>query len=262
MSWKKYQKKVQFKRWLKRGIVVVGLVLLVLAAFLAYRGWGWLNSSQPSSQFSYGFINWDVRDQLNLWLPASSAGKPPESLLVALDAKNETLRYRGIQNIQESRIPVDAYLLLDSNIQPPRLDVGFRKLIGARSNLSRRQLIRLWWELRGLDENDITRTDDFSEAVIKAERLKVEVLNGSDRPGLAARSAEVIEAVGGEVIAIGNADGSTKSQVPNPKNAIRAYNVGENSRTVERLTQIFNAEVVHVSIDEPKRADLVLVVKR
>lgn len=256
MSWRKYQKRIRLRRGLRKlAVVVSGVILLILAAAL-YRGYRWLSTRPESVQFSFGAISWDGKNQLNLWLPANG-------LVVALDPQEESLRYLPVESQEEIRrkikVPLDGYLLFpEGNLGLPTerflLKLGLRTFLTARSNLSRGQLIGLWWHWRRVNPNNLSLSSDFSERAIKEERLKIIVLNGSDIAGLAARAAERIEALGGEVIMVGNANGSSEAS----KNVIQSYNVSPQSRTIQRLRQLLNAKVEFVQVDKPKRADVVV----
>lgn len=264
MSWKKYQQKFKFVRWLKRVGIAFLVLVLVGGVIGLYKGFAWLASSPAQSdQFWQESTTWDGQYQLNLWLPQGG-------LLIALDAENSTLRYERLgekgEEIKRIRRPIDSYLLFPSDSSffsgaSLRL-VSLRQLFAARTNLSRRQLLKLWWELKQIKKGGIVETRDFSEAAIKAERLKVMVLNSSDVPGLAAQGAEWVESVGAEVIALGNADGEEESGVGAGKgNMIKAYNVLVDSRTVQRLEQIFKVQAELISTDSPQRTDVVVVVQ-
>lgn len=70
---------------------------------------------------------------------------------------------------------------------------------------------------------------DLVEDKFKQENLSVAVFNGSERPLMAQRAARLITNLGGSVIQISN--------FPQPQNKTVVF--GENSKTLDRLRQIF-----------------------
>lgn len=72
---------------------------------------------------------------------------------------------------------------------------------------------------------------DFAEGEISNEHLSVAVFNAADKPLLARDAKRLIENLGGNVIVTQNA----------PKRVQRSYVGGEASKTLKRLTQIFDS---------------------
>ncbi len=271
VSWRTYQNRVKHIRWLKK-VVILFLALLGLGlTLIIYRGFRWLATPPlQSDQFWMKGTSWDGKEQLNLWLPR-------EKLIVALSPQERTLRYlrMGGRDAKEVRVPLDAYMfrvdgvLNSSGSQEPSdqhaleaslVGIDYRRLKTVRTNLTRWQLFEFWWTIRGLEESKFIETEDLSEVRIRAERLKVIILNGSGQAGLASEISKWVSNLGVEVIAVGNSEGAERLNLGR-ENKIKAYNLSHDSRTVQRLEQMLDAEAEFIESQGAQRADIVITVR-
>lgn len=138
------------------------------------------------------------------------------------------------------------------------------------TNLSRWDLFRLWWQVRGLRFDKVKTVDLrqtgvlvsttlpdstpawkietnkfdllirnqklFLESEIRKEKLNIEVLNGTSHPGLADRGSRIISNLGGTVVWVGNSERQyTQCEVRSGKDGKKSY-------TVIKITKIFNCD--------------------
>jgi hypothetical protein len=113
-------------------------------------------------------------------------------------------------------------------------------------------------ELADWQHLDLELQKHFADPKIMEERLKIQILNATDKPGLATHVARYVENLGGEVIIIGNADQTDLRQsflVTGQKE----------SHTVGRLAEVLQIdEVRRPEADRPldeisERADLTII---
>lgn len=186
-------------------------------------------------------------------------------------------------------IPIDAYASI-SNLAPPApreskdfILASLRFLIGnGETNLTRWDLTRLWWGIKGVREDKIniinleetgasvevilpdgtkaSKVDPqrleqiasqfFVDEKIKKEDLTIVVLNATDQPGLANKGARLIRNIGGRVVGIGDTE--------NEKCEIRSGKKHKNTYTVRKLSRIFNCRWEGEDL-ENQRAEIVLI---
>lgn len=100
---------------------------------------------------------------------------------------------------------------------------------------------------------DLETQKHFSDARIIEERLKIQILNGTDKPGLATHISRYVKNLGGDVIIIGNYE---------PLDVKRGLMVTKEpeSHTVKRLAEVLQIEDVRPGFDEVgERADLTII---
>jgi len=150
------------------------------------------------------------------------------------------------------------------------------------TNLSFWDLVRLWWQIRGVRSDKIhsfdlgqmdilkeSRLADqemiftidrdlfdtrvgkfFLEPRFKTDGLTIEVLNGTSYPGLANQAARIVTNLGGEVVWVGDSGvKSSKSKVQSQKDKRNLY-------PVKKLIQIFGG---FWEEKEEGRADITLI---
>lgn len=93
----------------------------------------------------------------------------------------------------------------------------------------------------------------FKNQGVEKEAAKVEVKNGTGRPGLASRASRIVGNLGVEVVAIDNAE------LENIKKTL-VIDYAHKPKTTRRLASIFEGEVIERPPEEGKRGDIVVVV--
>lgn len=95
--------------------------------------------------------------------------------------------------------------------------------------------------------------DSFCDERIVEERLKIIVLNGTAVPGLAAKAAEIIKNVGGDVLEVGNAATQDLAETVLVTEDLNSY-------TAQRIYNIFDIKTVRKPKTAlEKRGDVVLI---
>jgi hypothetical protein len=162
----------------------------------------------------------------------------------------------------------------------------------SRTNLARWDLVRLWWEIRGVRQDRIKMVDlgetsaseevvlpDGTKAIkidpqhleqiisevavdekIRKEDLAIAVLNATNQPGLATKGSRLIRNIGGRVIGIGETE-NFQFPISNFQCQIRSKKNYKNSYTVKRLSKIFNCDWGGEDL-EGQRAQVVLIIGR
>ena len=189
------------------------------------------------------------------------------------------------ESLQENLgIPIDAYASISnfkfqiSNFKAYILEC-FKFLLGnGQTNLTKWDLLRLWWETRRVRQDKIAVVDLQEEAVLKEivfadgskgfeiekekmekiaqkifkdqklrqEDLPIAILNSTSHSGLAERGARIIKNIGGRVVQIGNTENSKLPALPagrqnsNSKCEVRSKKTHQKSYTVKKLVKIFN----------------------
>lgn len=186
-------------------------------------------------------------------------------------------------------IPVDGYII-NSNVktQMSELKEGLMEIFrnslkgGGKTNLTKWDLLRLWWKIRGVREDKINIIDlkeasaseeiilsDGTKAIkidperlerilsqffvdekIRQETLTIAVLNGTNHLGLANKGARLIGNMGGRVIGVGDVESS--------RCEARSEKKYKNSYTVKKLIRVFDCEWGGENL-ENQRADVVLI---
>jgi len=103
---------------------------------------------------------------------------------------------------------------------------------------------------------DLELRERFTDAKIVAERLKIQILNATDKPGLATHVSRYVENLGGAVIVIGNSDRTDLKQsfLVLPEADL------EGSYTVQRLKGVLQIDEVRSEFSGVgERADLTIV---
>lgn len=153
-----------------------------------------------------------------------------------------------------------------------------------KTNFSSWDILRLWWKVRSLKENDFKylelknmalaatqklpdksaillldkATFDmkiqkiFIDPVVRLENLTIEILNGTDHPGLAERAARILGNSSISVVSTGNSDAKTT------KSYVETENKLKDSRTVNLIKNILNCTVSENTTQ--RRADVTLVI--
>lgn len=174
------------------------------------------------------------------------------------------------QSLQENLgVAIDAYASV-ANSGETKKDFltgvfGLLKNEG-ETNLSRWDLLRLWWEVRSVREDKVklVRLDKpldperlegiinqyFIDEKLRAEALTISVLNATNQPGLAAKEARIIKNLGGRIIGLGDIE-KEKCQIKSTKKY-------KDSHTVRRLVKVFGCPWGGEDL-LGQRADLVLI---
>ncbi len=100
---------------------------------------------------------------------------------------------------------------------------------------------------------DLKLQECFTDSEIVEERLKIQVLNGTEKQGLATHVARYVKNLGGDVIIISNFDRSDVRQ------SFMVYGLDE-SYTVERLKEVLQIQEVRPGqVGTEERADLTII---
>lgn len=265
---------------------------------------------------------WDGKSRLNLVLTNEKVSllslNPADKELVFLSMPSQTLlevirgfgvykvesvfslgemeNHRGgellMGTVQENLgIPVDAYASISnlksqiSNVKTYILACFKLLLRNGKTNLTKWDLLRLWWELRKIRQDKIVMVDlkeslkeivlpdgtsafeiepekikkisgDFlKDFRIRQENLSIAVLNSTNHSGLANRGARLVENIGGRVVEVGDAGGGflgmEKCEIRSPKKLKTSY-------TVKKLIKIFACQWSGEKMGE-SRAQVVLI---
>jgi len=178
-------------------------------------------------------------------------------------------------SLQESLgIPVDGFAAI-SNFQFPiskdkpkdGILAAFRLLLkGGQTNLTKWDLLRLWWEFRKIRQDKVVvvelektgvlaktilpdgsegfeiepeKTEKIAQEILKDQKIRQEdltiaILNGTSHSGLAEKGARIIKNIGGRVVEMGNTE--------NGKCQIRGEKKFKKSYTVKKLMEIFRCQ--------------------
>jgi len=205
--------------------------------------------------------------------------------------KQEKRKELLVESLQENfGVPVEGWIYTTES-RGQRTDTreellsDIRKQILGKgeTNLSKWDLVRLWWQVKKVRfdraksvdlskisvlissaspdgtqiwEIDKSSLDAYlarlvSEPKIREENLAVEVLNGTTHSGLAEQGARIISNIGGEVSWVGNSD------IKYQKSNIKSRKEQKNSFTVQQIMKIFNAEWEEK--EEEGRAEITLI---
>ncbi len=158
------------------------------------------------------------------------------------------------------------------------------------TNLTKFDVLRLWWGLRGVRSDKVIITDlsreglltdillpdgshgfgpeevsiaafskkVFFDDLISQEKLNIEVLNGTDTPGIASNVARLVENVGGNVVRVANSEVENKDLC-----AIRASKANTSKYTTLRLAKALRCDIEEVQTGgDESQADLTILVGR
>lgn len=235
---------------------------MLIGLFYLIRGIQWIASPyQPDPRYAQ-IEKTDIPEgkQLNVFINPH--------YMVGFDFENGELKYFTLDPDIVDSLQVEAknmYIILDGYIvfeNPPSDIHELRGTIrnelwgtGLSSNLTRRQLLSLWWRLR----KDISFREMPSNALpensVEQENLNIVVKNGTDISGLAQTASNWVQNMGGYVIEVSNASETTNRTI------IGVYTPKEDSVTVDRLQDVFkDAEVTYVDLDSPSRFDIEIIV--
>jgi anionic cell wall polymer biosynthesis LytR-Cps2A-Psr (LCP) family protein len=181
-------------------------------------------------------------------------------------------------------IPVDGYLVTDTTGEellafgePLRTQLESRwersfnllKNVGVvrqyvRTNLTFKELVRLvdfFWKARSEKiltgewslENGYSKSGLFCEQEIEGENLRIMVLNGTMRGGLAGEASEIIGCLGGNVVEVDNDTNQHRLQSV-------LFTSDSDAYTVQRLVSVLDISAVQLPpSDFYKRSDIVVV---
>lgn len=157
------------------------------------------------------------------------------------------------KNVQEFvGAPIDSWIVGDLKIEDGRWNIDYRKLNKLDTNLTILDLVRLFIDSRTIDSHKIETialgrdtselesiaSSFFYDRQIVAERKTIEVINGTNVAGRAAKIAKVITNMGNPVLFVKSATENVgKSKVF----------VREDSYTGEKIGSILNAPVSKIS---------------
>ena len=318
-SWRK-QQKVQKTRRIKTVIrfTLLGIVLVLLIGigFKIYRSIAksvWDGQSQLNLA-----INPSIADQPVLIAAFNPEEKSLNVLLIPPRTFIETIhgygpyRVESIYRLGELNkkggelfqgslqeylgIPVDAFASI-SNFEFPisnetknslsELLVGLLK--SGKTNLTKWDVIRLWWSLRNIRQDKVNLVDlgqtsasqevdlldgtkankidterlesimsqFFVDKKLKQEDLTVAVLNGTNHAGLANKVATLIKNIGGQVMTVGDTENGQGESLRQCQ--IKSEKKYKNSYTVRKLSHVFDCQWEGEPMAE-QRANLVLIV--
>jgi len=207
------------------------------------------------------------------------------------------------ESIQENLgIPIDAYVLIsDSELLRGKTELNSKpkdfilrcfkeSLRNGRTNLTRKDLLLLWFKTRKVRRDKINLIDlekidttekitfpdgtesfkinpqkfkkiapeFFKDPKIRQENLEIAVLNSTSYPGLATRAASLIENIGGRVVGVGEFE-NEKLKMKNEKCQIRSKKEFKKSYTLEKLVKVFGCRWQEESLGG-YRGDLVLII--
>lgn len=166
----------------------------------------------------------------------------------------------SVENTLE--IPIDGFLstpgFSQDNIKRFLLASFKFSLKKGETNLSKWDLLRLWWQVEKTRREKIISSDWekitpslFKDSKIRQENYSLAVLNATSHLGLASKAARLIENIGGRVIKIGETE--------NKEGAVESKKELKESYTVKKLEKIFNYQW-REKTGEDFGADIVLVV--
>lgn len=287
-------KKKKSKAWLILILAFLFLFLLAFFTFKIYRSlvkslWDGQNqfnlviNSQPVSLVSFN----PLEETINLLLIPNGTfietnhGYGPYRIESVY--KLGELKGNGIElltsSLQDSfGLAIDGFLKgNNSELQKKDLKNGLLNQFfysfnhDEKTNLSRWDLLRLWWRIKMIREDKINLIDlsqtsvsqevdlpdetkamkidterldriisqFFADSQIKKEDLTIAVLNKTDKAGLANKAAKLIANIGGRVISIG---GQTQNYDRENECEIKSDKKYKNSYTVKKLSKIFNCQ--------------------
>jgi len=301
--WKKEQKQRKEKKRFRLARKIFLIICLTLLLGISYQVWGSLKKSL-----------WDGKSRLTLALNSSPIlvasfdpsdktlnflSIPPNTYIETIHGygfyKAESIwklgeleKYGGellAGSLQEYLgVPVDAYASIsNTEYQTPNIKHkgSFLAMIQSllrgenETDLTRWDLIRLWWGVRGVRfdkvnlidlgetnavkkvilpdgtpalEPDPLRLNQlvsrlFSDRKIKEERISIGVYNGTEYPGLAKKAARIINNIGGQVIEVGDRDKKSEKPASAKTSAgkceLRSEKKFVNSYTTRKIMKIF-----------------------
>jgi hypothetical protein len=196
------------------------------------------------------------------------------------------------ETLQENlALPVSGYIQdlgvqeNDVNSRNNLNDILIEGLVGKnQTNLSSWDILRLWWQIRTVKETDVLifnlekrdlltaktlaeKTKVFSLdtpifdlkmqnllpiLALKKDNLTIEILNSTGVPGLADKTARILNNIGTRVVSTGNME--TEIQ----KSLLKGNKNLKNTKTVEIVKKLFNCD--WQDTDESGRADLTLII--
>ncbi len=194
-------------------------------------------------------------------------------------------------------LPIEAYASLSKGeVEPLKVKSGLVEMLGdllkgeGETNLTKWDLVRLWWNLRNLRQDKISLVDlgqtsasqevdlpdgtkankidterlesimsqFFVDKKIKQEDLTVAVLNGTNHAGLANQVATLIKNIGSQVVAVGDMENG-EWRMENGECQIKSEKKYKNTYTVRKLSHIFGCQWRGEPMTD-QRANLVLIV--
>lgn len=301
---KRNQKNHNLKKKNKKGLyLILGLLffLLFLKVFFMIKGSVWNDNYR---------INFIVKQTDNLTLitlepkePLLDVLKIPKNLYLEVpygygNYQAQALNKLGVMEKKPSlvtkTVQENLAIYLDGQIEIEDADLSIKsevekKMFGlffgrGKTNFSSWDILRLWWRIRSLKENEykyleinkmalttIKKLPDKSEIylldqatfdmkiqkifidpVVRLENLTVEILNGTDHPGLAERVARILTNSSISVVSTGNTDIKTDKSYLETDNKLKSI------RTTTLIKNILNCSWVEKKTE--RRADVTLVI--
>lgn len=171
--------------------------------------------------------------------------------------------------------------------QLPRILVSKDWQTNFETNLTKFEVVRLWWGLRSVRVDKVFYTDlasegllsdillpdgshgfgpeesglasfahkIFTDDLVAAEKLKIEVLNGTDTPGIALNIARLIENIGGDVIKTSNTQETGVA-----KTFIQITEDKRGSYTTQRLAKTLRCDIRVVPQVSLEESDMQIVI--
>lgn len=262
--WKTVQKRSKIKKKTKLAILALGFLLTLLLLSQIFQFWKLLNRPHSLLKDSKNYT-WDGEFNLNfvVWGGGVSlvSYNPKEREVTIINIPDETYMEvpfgfgewqarsiyelgqgseRGGANLLKKSVSSLFGIPVDGFSSENLVDTPITKIPSIRTDLTLWELIRLKGSLLqirfdkikrfDLEEFMVLETALFKEQEIVSEQLSVAVFNATDKPYAAQKAKKLIENLGGSVIVTANA----------PLKLSKSYAEGQESKTLKRLTQIFD----------------------
>ena len=258
-SWKQYQKKNKDSQRKTQAKWAIALFIALIILWQVARLVVWLLSGGSGIQMTVAGFNrlkWESKQQLNLYINPD--------LLVGYDLSNKKLTYIKLEQpitpeelsvlSKQTKVIIDGYIIFEHDITDIDalaanvLQDGWRGRLD--TNLTRWQILRLWWSLKGGYTAKESPSGRLAETAVEEEGLKITVLNGTDVSGLGNEASAWVLNIGAQVLEVGNAGQEAQHS------KIEVLAKRKDLRTIERLEQIFNTKATFNPNEEPQRFDV------
>lgn len=184
-----------------------------------------------------------------------AAGEINPTLFV-IDPDTNSLVQVRINGVKESDvglklfIPIDSLNIRSFDASTQTASSYFQHLVfsGGISNLTILDRVRLWWFVKGLKSDAITKVDRSSlgttliDKSLYQEAKTIAIINASGVVGLGNRFAKLLTTLGGNVISVTTAD-----QLAEKTSVVSYTSVGYTESRLERILQVKTQVVTAIS---------------